>query len=79
MKRSDLIRKLDQYFKDSTDFMTGEMYVDGEDILEFLEKLEVIRPPARWRPHDWNQRGITYSQWIQEPSKIYEWEPEDGR
>lgn len=43
---------------------------------EILGRLEAagMAPPERYRPHDWHERGITYSQWIQEPSKIRTWE-----
>lgn len=45
-------------------------------VLQVIEE-EGMLPPARWREHNWNERGITYAQWIQEPSKVNEWEPEN--
>ena len=75
MKRSEVVKLIEGLFNLALKF-PNEM--NAENLLCNLEHLGIIRPPARWRPHDWNERGITYAQWIQEPSKIYEWEPEDG-
>lgn len=45
------------------------------DIIEAIEKAGMA-PPERYRNHDWHERGITYSEWIQEPSKVRVWEDE---
>jgi len=84
MKRSKMVEIL-------ADEICGEYSWDGprtkigleyafqiaENVLKKAEEKGMI-PPGYSRPHDWNERGITYSQWLQEPSKINEWEPENG-
>lgn len=47
-----------------------------EEVLKIIEDAGML-PPARYRYHDWNERGITYAQWIQEPSEVNEWSKED--
>lgn len=76
MKRSDLQKKLSFYIAgfDCRNIQTAD-YV-ANLVLELVEEAG-MSPPMRDRPHDWHERGITYSQWIQEPSKIREWDKED--
>lgn len=33
-------------------------------------------PPERFRDKDWNETGLSYSEWIMLSSKINEWEKE---
>ncbi len=46
------------------------------EILEIAERLGML-PPARYRDHDWHEKGITYCQWIQQSQKINEWNKEE--
>ena len=46
-------------------------------ILVTLEQAGMIVPPGIWRKHDWHEKGLTYAQWIQLPSIVNEWEPEN--
>ena len=48
----------------------------SSDLLKKLEDLGML-PPERYRDHDWNEKGMTYSEWLQLPSKINEWESEN--
>ena len=74
MKRSSMLRKLTILLRSwEGSQLTGET---SKEILDLIEKNGML-PPQRYRPHDWNERGITYSDWLQLSRKVIEWEPEN--
>lgn len=74
MQRSHMLLKIQEILVEQHEDMTLEDAAN--DILTRLERLGML-PPEYSRPMDWNEKGMTYSQWIQLPSKIRGWEPED--
>jgi hypothetical protein len=81
MKRSEAILKLTRAYHIRHVMVEGGHITPQEFMEEMLSVVEGLGmiPPEHYRPHDWHERGITYSQWIQEPSKIRTWEPEDEK
>lgn len=74
MKRSEALEIIDTILHEhDLPLLQG---IDKE-ILGALEKAGML-PPARYREHNWHELGITYSDWLQLPSKVNEWEKEDN-
>ncbi len=75
MKRQDMLHKIAGAL--GLIMTTPSMNVEqgAELILSIIED-EGMLPPKRYRDMDWNETGLTYSQWCQLPSKINEWNTE---
>lgn len=76
MKRSDLLNILKDEIVDIRQDTTYSSLEWAETLLSLLENQGML-PPARWREKNWNELGITYSDWIDLGSKVNEWERED--
>lgn len=74
MKRSEMVNLIANKLDEMIDNSVETVYWP-EEILKLVENVDML-PPEHWRPHDWHERGLTYSQWIQEPSRIRKWEKE---
>jgi len=83
MKRSEMIEIIGEalsrkWFSTNLDKRGNRVEVwkiEAEGILDAIEKAGMA-PPERYRSHDWHERGITYAEWTQKPSKVREWEDE---
>lgn len=76
MQRSHMLLLIQEILVEQHEDMTLEDAAN--DILTRLERMGVILPPPIWRPKNYGDgHKLTYSEWIQLPSKINEWEPED--
>lgn len=72
MKRSEMLLLVKGLFDIAPNFPSE---TNAENLLGHLEEAGML-PPKRYRDMDWNEKDITYSQWIQLPSKINEWDKE---
>ena len=79
MRRSEMIALL----KEQVWYHFNCGCCQSDDVVydKVLNALEVagMLPPKRSREMNWNELGITYSDWLQLPYKINEWEPEDEK
>lgn len=75
MKRSEMVNKISGILANHHPINLADSDGLADFILNELENNEML-PPARYKDMDWNERNITYSQWIQEPSKVNKWEKE---
>ncbi len=82
MKKSEMI---DHMSEEVSSALRGRQYSNETDDKYWTRKMTDILdmqlgfgmlPPERFRDKDWNETGITYSQWIQLSGKINEWEKE---
>lgn len=73
MKRSKMIREILKVLKNWEGSRLE--YKTAKEVLDKIEELGML-PPERYREHDWYKRGITYAQWLQQPSMVNKWESE---
>lgn len=74
MKRSEIIELMIQASKEYSPRKPVNQH-QMNVILETMEKAGML-PPSRWRPMNWRQNNQTYSQWLELPKKIHEWDQE---
>lgn len=86
MKRSEMILRISENLQKHENVFKG--YANGSIPLKcacdnlavyLMKEIENkgMLPPERFREMNWNETGITYSDWLQLPQMINEWEPED--
>ena len=83
MKRSEMVSHIHEELKDlinsyesaSSKRVPHLIKHRAEELLDVLEGFGML-PPERYRDHNWNELDISYSEWLQLPGKVNEWEPE---